>query len=260
MSWVHALILGLLQGVTEFFPISSSAHLTIARLLLGVEGKDSQVLFDLSCHLGTLVAVLFFLKREIVELFCAETKKLILLFIALVPLIPSYFLLKPVRDFVSRPEYLGLCLLGTSGILFLGNTYRLRREKCDSMKRAITDALFIGAMQSTALIPGISRSASTISAARILGWDAPKAVRFSFLLSIPTIVGGNSLELLKMAASSSTCLSVPLPLCGLGFLTSCLAGLFIIRRAIAMLERGRLQPFAWYCLVIGSLAYFAFRT
>src|SRR5690348_11572400 len=141
MSWVHALILGLLQGITEFFPISSSAHLTIARLLLGVEGKDSQVLFDLSCHLGTLVAVLFYLKREIVELFCTEVKKLILLFIALVPLIPSYFLLKPVRDFVSRPEYLGLCLLATAGILFLGHTYRLRREKCDSMKRAISDAL-----------------------------------------------------------------------------------------------------------------------
>lgn len=259
MSWVHALILGLLQGVTEFFPISSSAHLTIARLLFGIEGHDALVLFDLSCHLGTLVAVLFFLKREIVELFCTERKKLILLFIALVPLIPSYFLLKPVRDFAARPEYLGPCLLATSAILFLGHTYRLSREHNNSMKRAISDALWIGAMQSTALIPGISRSASTISAARILGWDAPRAVRFSFLLSIPTIVGGNTLELIKIASFSSTCLSVPLPLCAVGFLSSCLAGLFIIRRAISFLETGKLKPFAWYCLVIGALAFFAFR-
>ncbi len=259
MSWVHAVILGLLQGVTEFFPISSSAHLTMARLFLGIENGEAQVLFDLSCHLGTLVAVLVFLKEEIVGLFRSERKKLALLFIALFPLIPCYFLLKPLRDFVSRPEYLGLCLMATSGILFLGHKYRLRRENNDSMKRQISDVLWIGAMQSTALIPGISRSASTISAARILGWDARRAVRFSFLLSIPTIVGGNGLELLKTAASSPTCLTVPLYLCCAGVISSCAAGLFIIGRAIGFLESGRLKPFAWYCLIIGGCATFIFR-
>jgi undecaprenyl-diphosphatase len=255
MSWVQAVILGFLQGVTEFFPVSSSAHLKMARLLFGIENAEGQVLFDLSCHLGTLIAVLLFLKNEIIELFRSERKKLALLCIALFPLIPSYFLLKPLRDFVSRPEYLGICLMATSGILFLGHKYRLRREKNDSMKRQVSDALWIGALQSTALIPGISRSASTISTARFLGWDAPKAVRFSFLLSIPTIVGGNGLELVKMALSSPTGSTVPYSLCCLGFFSSCIAGVFVIRRAVSFLERGKLKPFAWYCLIIGSFAY-----
>lgn len=258
MSWLQAMILGLLQGVTEFFPISSSAHLTMARLLFGIEGLESHILFDLSCHLGTLFAVLYYLKDEIIDLFRAQRKTLALLCIALFPLIPSYFLLKPLRDFVSRPEYLGICLMATSGILFLGSKYRLRREKKDSMHRDISDALWIGAMQSTALIPGISRSASTISAARILGWDAQKAVRFSFLLSIPTIIGGNSLELLKMVALSHIHLTIPLSACCIGFLSSCTAGLLIIRKAVDFLEKGKLKPFAWYCLIIGSFAVFMF--
>src|SRR5579862_1675286 len=259
MSWLEAVILGLLQGMTEFFPISSSAHLTLARLFFNIDNADSQVLFDLSCHLGTLVAILFYLKKEILDLFRCERKKLALLCIALFPLIPCYFLLKPLRDFCSRPEYLGMCLMATSGILFLGTTFRLRREKNDSMKRAISDALWIGTLQSTALIPGISRSASTISCARILGWDPAKAVRFSFLLSIPTIIGGNSLELLKMAVTSHACVTVPLSFCFIGFFSSCAAGLLIVRKAMLFLERGQLKPFAWYCLVIGICAFVIFH-
>lgn len=260
MSWLQAVILGLVQGITEFFPISSSAHMTIARLLFGVENGKPHVLFDLCCHLGTLVAVLIYLKDDILDLFLRERKKLGLLCVALLPLIPSYFLLKPLRDFVSRPEYLGICLMATSIILFLGHSYRPRRKKCDSLKRHVSDALWIGAMQSTALIPGISRSASTISTARVLGWDASRAVRFSFLLSIPTIVGGNGLELLKMALSSGTESSSSYSACCLGFLSACGAGLFFIRRAIGFLEKGSLKPFALYCLIAGSLAYVVFRS
>lgn len=252
MSWLEAVILGLLQGMTEFFPISSSAHLKMARLFFGMESSEGQVMFDLFCHLGTLVAIFVFLKNEILNLFHSERKKLILLCIALLPLIPCYFLLKPIRDIMSEPQYLGMCLLATSGILFLGYKYRLRRPGNSSLKRQISDVLWIGAMQSTALIPGISRSASTISTARILGWETTKAVRFSFLLSIPTIIGGNCLELLKITLSSSPhSLTIPFSFCVIGFVTACITGLFIIRHAIALLETGKLKPFAWYCLIIG---------
>jgi undecaprenyl-diphosphatase len=199
--------------------------------------------------LGTLIAVLVFLKRDISELFRTQRKKLLMLSAALIPLIPSYFLLKPVRDFAAQPHYLGFCLLATSLILFLGGKVRVRRENCTSMKRQISDALWIGTLQSTALIPGISRSASTISCARILGWDGARAVRFSFLLSIPTIVGGNCLELLKMAHSSTQ--TPPLSPCIIGLIASCTVGLNLIGRAIAYLEKGKLKPFAWYCLILG---------
>jgi len=255
MSWLDAFFLGILQGITEFFPVSSSAHATLGRLLLGVEMNEGHLLFDLCCHVGTLIAALAFLKRDVTELFFTERKKLVALCVALVPLIPSYFLLKPVRDFLSAPHYLGLCLLGTSFILFLGSRVRLARESCSSMKRQMSDALWIGALQSTALIPGISRSASTISCARILGWEGARAVRFSFLLSIPTIVGGNCLELLKMAHSSAT--APPLFICLTGLISSCAVGLWVVGRAISYLEKGRLKPFAWYCLILGlTTTYF----
>lgn len=257
MSWLDALFLGILQGVTEFFPVSSSAHATLARLLLGVEMNEGHLLFDLFCHTGTLIAALIFLKKDVSELFFTERKKLITLFVALIPLIPSYFLLKPLRDFLSEPRYLGLCLLGTSLILFLGSRVRLARHSCSSMKRQVSDALWIGALQSTALIPGISRSASTISCARILGWEGVRAVRFSFLLSIPTIIGGNCLELLKMAHSYVN--APPMSICLTGLISSCAIGLWVVGRAISYLEKGRLKPFAWYCLILGVAATYFLR-
>jgi undecaprenyl-diphosphatase len=160
---------------------------------------------------------------------------------------------------MSQPQYLGFCLMATSFILFLGYKYRVQREYCGSMKRQVSDALWIGTLQSTALIPGISRSASTISCARILGWEASKAVRFSFLLSIPTIVGGNCLELLKIALSPHPAFTVPFSLCAMGFFASCSAGLFIIRHAIALLEQGKLKVFAWYCFIAGISAAIILR-
>ena len=106
MSLLHAFLFGLLQGLTEFLPVSSSAHLKLAKLLFGIESSETQVIFDLMCHLGTLAAVLYFFRREIYSLFTAERKKLLLLIIATVPLVPFYFLLKPLRDFASAPQYL----------------------------------------------------------------------------------------------------------------------------------------------------------
>jgi len=184
MTLINAIILGIIQGLTEFFPISSSAHLQLAKTALGI--SENLVFFDLACHLGTLAALSWFLKKDIRALFSTERSKIRLYFLALLPLIPAYFLLGPLRDFASKPHFLGIFLIGTALILFLGQRLRLSRIK-NNILRAV---LIIGAMQSTALFPGISRSASTISCAQILGWNPKNAVRFSFLLSIPTILGG----------------------------------------------------------------------
>ncbi len=251
MTIIQGLIFGLLQGITEFLPISSSAHLKLFKLLFGIESSESQVIFDLICHLGTLVAVLLFFRKEIVQLFTKDRKQLGLLFLATLPLIPCYLLLKPLRDLASSPQYLGICLMITSLILFIGNKWKLQRETSSLPKWKLSDVLMIGTMQSAALIPGISRSASTISCARVLGWSASEAVKFSFLLSIPTIIGGNCLEALKLYASTEEPIEVSLAACMVAFATSCIVGLVMVRFAIFLLEKGNLKPFAWYCLVLG---------
>lgn len=250
MSLIEAFIFGLLQGLTEFLPISSSAHVKLAKLFFHVESSESQVIFDLVCHLGTLAALLIFLRQEIVRILREDRRKLLLLFFALIPLIPCYALLKPLRDFASQPQFLGVCLMGTALILFLGQRWKMEKKPT----RQVRDVLWIGVMQSAALIPGISRSASTISAARVLGWDASEAVRFSFLLSIPTIIGGNCLELLKIVASHEAPPPVSVPACAVGLLASFGFGFLVVRFALSYLERGNLKPFAWYCFALGLAA------
>ena len=111
----------------------------------------------------------------------------------------------------------------------------------------------IGMLQSAALIPGISRSAATISCARILGWSARDAVRFSFLLSIPTVIGGNLVEILKTASFSGEESAVPIATLLVAFGASFIIGFFVIKKAIQFLEKGNLKPFAWYALGLGAL-------
>lgn len=258
MSFFHALLLGILQALTEFFPVSSSAHLKILKHFLGLENWDQLVLFDLSCHLGTLIAVIYFLRKEIQNILFKDREKLFLFFLALVPLIPCYFLLKPLRDWMSQKQCLGFCLMATGLILFAGQFFRTRPKQDFGSPKRKRDVFCIGMMQSAALIPGISRSASTISCARILGWDIKDAVRFSFLLSVPTIIGGNSLELLK------TVVSHPIPAfpwqsCLTAFGASLIVGLLVIRKAISWLEKGNFKPLAWYCFSLGLFVIICFN-
>ena len=245
MSLITALFLGLIQGLTEFFPISSSAHLEIAKKLFGI--GSTPVLFDLACHLGTLIALLWFFRTDIITILRSDKKKGLYLTLALIPLLPSYFLLSHLRAYLASPHYLGLLLMATGGIILAGQ--RIRVKKRGGMLR---DILLIGTMQSCALIPGISRSASTISCAQILGWSQQEAVRFSFLLAIPTIMSGTFFEIRKLAGDEQLLSSIG-PGCLVGFAAAAVAGFAIINLAIRILERGKLANFAWYCLILGGL-------
>ena len=252
MSWISSCILGIVQALTEFLPISSSAHLKIVEHLLD---QEHSVLTHLSCHLGTLGALIIFLRKEIYEILFIHPKRCCIFFVALLPLIPFYFLLKPLREVASQTQYLGFCLMGTGFILMMGQWISSKRfiHKEPSLK----DVVVIGTMQAAALIPGISRSASTISGARILGWQAKDAVRFSFLLSIPTVLGGNLLEFAKIAKTPIQTPPAIVPLF-LGFLTSFTVGLFCVKKAISWLEKGNLLPCAGYCLALGAFITFYF--
>jgi undecaprenyl-diphosphatase len=245
MTSIQALIVGLIQGLTEFLPVSSSAHLKFAKILLGIKSSESSVVFDLCCHVGTLIVVLVYFKQEIYKILHFKNRCWRPFFIGLTPLPFFYFLLKSAREWASDNAFLGVFLCITSSILFL--TLWIKPKKKISYP---FDVLLIGASQAAALIPGISRSASTLSTARLLGWTAQDAVRYSFLLSIPAITGGTLLEIAK-TYSHSNLSSLNISNCLIGFTSALIMGTLVVKPALRFLEKGNFKPFAWYCLIAG---------
>lgn len=258
MSLLEALILGIVQGLTEFFPVSSSAHLKIAKWFLGVPDGEHLIFFDLLCHAGTLLALVIYLRRDVWEIL-KSPRKMAVYMAAIIPLVPAYFFLKPLRVAMSDPSYLGFCLMATAGLLFAASAKQTAIPSEAPLKKW-RDVLCIGLMQTMALIPGISRSGSTIAAARFCGWEWREAARFSFLLAIPTVLGGELLETAKMLGGSSEAAGAVSPLCyAAGFAASFGLGLAGVRLIFWLYEKGRVRPFAWYCLGAGLFAWAIFR-
>ncbi|MCP5510111.1 MAG: undecaprenyl-diphosphate phosphatase [Chlamydiales bacterium] len=233
MTYLHALLFGILQGASEFFPISSSAHAALLRNYLGLE---SSAIFDLVLHAGTMCALLTYLRQELLV-----TRRYKALLLGTLPLVPLYFLIKPLLGNVN----VGFFLVLTSLILFLAG-------KASRRAQSSQDPLWIGCAQALALFPGISRSASTITAAKRLGWPVEEAVIFSFLLSIPATCGGMCIETYSVWRSGA--LLPPIGVCILGFLAAFGVGLMMIRLAFRLLKRGKFTIFAWYCLLLGLFA------
>jgi undecaprenyl-diphosphatase len=253
MTILQALILGIVQGLTEFLPVSSSTHLNIAKHLMGLPESEWMVYFDLLCHLGTLLAIIAVLWKEVWGVL-TSLRSIALFSLALLPLVPAYFLFKPLR--VMFADDAGFFLICTGAFMVFASRPVLQTAsaaECQAtapMTPKWRDVLWIGIAQSMALIPGISRSASTISTARLCGWEWKEAARFSFLLAIPTVLGGSALETIR----SKEITSVPWPECAIGFGASFIVGLGAIRLLFWMLNRGNLRPFAWYCMAIGLIS------
>ena len=232
--WQSAL-LGIVQGITEFFPISSSAHLKLLRSLLGIEGN--WLYFDLACHLGSWCALVWWMRQEISYVW-TQWKQF---FLALFPLVPAYLLFKYFG--LSQVQNTGYFLILTALLLFFGKnpwTFRLSPNR---------SSFFIGSLQALALLPGLSRSGLTMVGGRICGKSWKEAAHFSFLLAIPTIFGGEVLESWKAVSHSE---KIPWNLCAVGAVASLFTGLLAIRLAFRVYEKGTLAPFAWYCLALGA--------
>lgn len=240
MSLLQAIILGIIQGITEFFPVSSSAHLHLARSLLHIETKD--VLFDLIGHLGSLLAIGIVLRKEIIQVL-KSPKSILEYFVALLPLIPAYFLLKPYLLKFSEIRYLGYFFLVSSAFILFSSW-----KKKTPAERKFQDVLFIGSMQAMALFPGISRSGFTISAAKLRGFDPKEAVRFSFILALPTIVGGFLMESVKASISLKELFQLPYLTC---FFTSFIFGFLSLRFLFKIVKNGKISFFGWYLLLLG---------
>lgn len=258
VTWLQALLLGIVQGMTEFFPVSSSAHLRITKKFLGLADGEHLLYFDLMCHAGTLLALIFFMRREIKSVF-SSWRQMSLFSLALTPLIPAYFFLKPVRIALSNPSFLGFFLMLTGGLLFWAARKKALVVANGPIQGAheigAKEALAIGAMQALALIPGISRSGSTIAAGRLLGSSWLESARFSFLLAVPTILGGEFLETIKWFRHQSDSVgSLSWEIYAIGFAASFGVGLLGVRFVFWVYERGKITPIAWYCLAIGCLS------
>jgi len=239
---LKAILLGIVQGLTEFFPISSSAHLKFAKYLLNI--SDNSPFLELSCHFGTAACLIWYLRYDIKKIVMSPSK-LSYMILALIPLIPAYFFFKPIIFQLSSLKYVGIFYCISALLLFFSSRISVK----PSNPKRLRDYLFIGSMQSIALFPGISRSGATISAARMRGWSLKEAAVFSFLLSIPTIIGGLLLEIWKSNTEyvifKETYLIAALSAFFTGFLT--------IRLFFIILKKKRFSIFAWYCLAIGIL-------
>lgn len=252
MTHFEAILLGIVQGVTEFLPVSSSGHLILFEHFLGLTQLSKYVFFDLICHLGTLGAILIVFFKDIKELF-TDVNKLKLIIIAVLPLFPLVLLMKPIKGLFDQPEWLGYGFLITACILLLG--YHLGGRKI--AENSPKCALYIGIAQSFAILPGISRSGTTISAARLMNWSPSAAVTFSFLLSIPTILGGMVLECIKLNPSLMPSIDISTYFCG--FLSSLIVGYFSLRALIRIVGTAKFQYFGWYCAGLGLLLIYYFH-
>jgi undecaprenyl-diphosphatase len=258
MSFIEAILLGILQGISEFFPISSSFHLKLFKNFLKIETISP--FFYLSCHLGTAFSALIFLRKEIKNIFLSKKINIFFIFLAILPLIPMYLFFKHL-NFLSHSFFPSFFLIISSLFLF-SISYRTYNTKIinSSLKRKSKDVLFIGIMQAIALFPGISRSGSTISAACWRGWSIKESISFSYLLAIPTIFGGTILEMIKLIKNNPidncSIMNCSILNCSLGFLFSFILGFITIRFIFSFKTFKKFKFFAWYCLFLGILTLF----
>lgn len=258
MTTIDTLILGIVQGLTEFLPVSSSGHLKLVQYLLGMKDLDHYILFDLVCHLGTLLAILIVFSGKIKDLIFKNTTCLKQVILGTLPLFPLVLLMKPIKAAYADPSYLGFFFLATAAILFLGVCFGRTKSESKLQQHSWRDALLIGTWQAVAILPGVSRSGSTISGARLLGWSPSEAVTFSFLLAIPAILGGTALELAKLWQHSGEVVQLPATHYFVGFFVSFITGFFALQLLIRIVSQNKFSYFAWYCLLLGlaTTAYF----
>lgn len=255
MSILEALILGILQGLTEFLPVSSSGHLELANYLFGIEGEGN-LQFTMVVHLATVLSTITIFFREIGKLFKGlfrfklneETIYIINICISMLPIlfVGIFFKDKIESLFTSNLLLVGCMLLVTAALLTFANYAKPRVGKINP-----TNAFIIGIAQALAVIPGLSRSGATISTGLLLGVKRSEVSKFSFLMVLIPIIGMNFLEVVGSDFASTTVGTWPLVV---GFLAAYLTGTFACRAMIRIVNRGKLVWFAVYCAIVGLTA------
>jgi len=269
VTLLSSILLGLIQGLAEFLPISSSGHLAIAeRLLTSFQVSDVPKFFDVLLHLGTLAAVFAAYRQEIMDMIVEffqgvgdllhhttpnpvpPSRRLILLII--VGTLPL-FLILPIKDTIEGLSenllFVGLALIFTGCLLLASDSVTKGRKT--ERSATLLDAVLVGLAQAVATCPGISRSGTTITAGCFRGFERRFAVRFSFLLSIPAVLGANILTLKDALETGVNWAETPVYL--VGVLVAAVSGYFCIRLLRMIADKGRFGWFAYYCWAAGAL-------
>ena len=256
MTLGSVIVLAIVQGLTEFFPVSSSGHLAVFPYMFGMKIQNP-VAFDIFLHLGTLGAVVLFLWRDIMNILHRLTRQdrtiyplLLKILIALIPamiagLLFNNFISSLFED-ITRVGYIGYAFLGTALLLFLSILFFRGKKTMETF--TYTDALIIGIFQALALVPGFSRSGFTLFGALVVGLKRKEAFKFSFLISIPVILGAALLELREIQG-----LEISSVYLVLGFMVALFTGLFALIWLKKLLGQAKLWLFGLYCALLGVL-------
>lgn len=278
MNLIQAIIMGLMQGLTEFLPVSSSGHLVLTSSLYKyfthkdfVTGGSEEVVFDIVLHLGTLLAVCIFFKDDIIKITkafinaClkkdfsdAEAKMAAFILLGTVFTVLVAFPLKIVSEnLINLPYIVGIFIFITGCILYIGE-WASEKKQVKTDKVDLKTAIIIGLAQGIASIPGISRSGSTISTGILLGLDRVTCARYSFLLSLPIIIGASifypilELELNEFLNFNWIAFIV-------GFIVSFISGYFCIKYFLKFLAKHSMKVFAYYCWIAGTFMFVFFK-
>lgn len=258
MEWFEALILGLLQGLTEYLPVSSSGHLAIGSALFGIEGEET-LAFTIVVHVATVFSTLVILWKEIDWIFKGlfkfqmndETRYVINIIISMIPIgiVGVFFKDEVEAIFGSGLLVVGCCLLLTAVLLTFSYYYK-PRQKAEISKK---DAFIIGLAQACAVLPGLSRSGSTIATGLLLGDDKAKLAQFSFLMVIPPILGEALLDGMKLMKGEAIAGDIPALSLIVGFVAAFVSGCLACKWMINIVKKGKLVYFGIYCAIAGTL-------
>lgn len=273
MTLGFALLMGLIQALTEFLPVSSSGHLSILQNLFGVkEIENIGVLFDVMLHLGTLISVVIMYRREIWAMIKAfiglfrrnrpeeksreergSARLILLVIIATLPLLIILPVKKYIENLYGSLAFVGGALIVTGFLLFFSD--RCKRGNRDENSATLLDAFIVGCLQAVATAPGISRSGTTISCGLFRGFDRKFAVRFSFILSIPAVLGANVLSLIDVLRDGMDTSLLPIYVAGVA--VAAVVGCFAIKLVRLLTEKNKFGRFSYYCWAVGAAVLIA---
>ena len=278
MTYIQCLLISIAQGLTEFLPVSSSAHIVIVNALYKffthkdlAGNSPEEIFFAIIIHLGTLIAVLLYFKNDIIKIIkdffsIFKTKKLenedqklslYILFGTVVTVAFCFPLKDVVENIMKEPYITSLFLIGTGFILFFAE-YLSQKNKNNNDNLSWKKSALIGFAQGMAIFPGFSRSGLTISTGLILGLDRVKAAKFSFLLSVPIIIGASLFyPILEIDFAQLQTFNIKALI--MGFLVSFIVGYLCIKYFMKFLGKFSLKIFAYYCFIVGILTFLLFK-
>lgn len=256
MSWLEALVLGVVQGLTEYLPVSSSGHLAIGSALFGIEGEEN-LAFTIAVHVATVLSTLVVLWKEIEWIIRGlfkfrmndETRYAANIVVSMIPIgIVGVFFKDTVEAIFGSGLLIVGCMLMLTAVLLAFSYYAKPRQKESISMR---DAFIIGLSQACAVLPGLSRSGTTIATGLLLGNDKARLAQFSFLMVIPPILGEALLDVIKMMSGEDVAGDIPMLSLVVGFVAAFVSGCIACRWMINVVKKGKLIYFAVYCAIVG---------